>query len=689
MRLSTAAALVFSACVLLTSAPMRAQQPAQTPRFRAATAAVIVDVVVRDASGRLVTDLAKDEFRITENGDPQTITSFRLVGPATTEENTSAPGILERARRPAGAAEPHAIALVFDRLSFEARLLAQRATLAYLHDTKRPGDRVGVFAIDLSLTPLQTFTDDERAVEAAVTRATRRPSTRIGVPRVDPSQGGLLDMGRGGAATSAPAPSTTIPSADVFEEMLSRADKTYENLERDHAGYVTLNALLAIVHAMRQLPGRKTLVFFSEGLILPEGAHHHFESLMDTANRANVAIYTLDAAGLRVQSPLQETREYLELYRGLGDGVARALMHNREAGLTILATETGGAATRDTNDLLPALRRIGEEVGAHYLLGYTPSNQNFDGTFRRIGVSVTRPHIEVRARRGYTAVREDPTVPVLRFEAPAVALLDSGLAPNAFPIRAGALLFPESKRPGLSAVLVQVPIDSITFRENADKKGYETDFSVVVRLKNQNEQIVRKLSQQFELGGAVNQLEAAKRGEVQFYREVVLTPGVFTLEAVVYDAISQKASTRFSTIEVTPIDPNVPRLSTLMIVRRIGRVSVKDHDDANPLQFGDVVVYPNLGEPLRKGTDNEVSFAAAIYPPVSAAVPPTATIELLHNGQRIGQSGVQLPAPDASGRIQYIGRLPVDSLTAGSYELRLTVSGTAGRQIRSALFRIE
>ncbi len=333
------------------------------------------------------------------------------------------------------------------------------------------------------------------------------------------------------------------------------------------------------------------------------------------------------------------------------------------------------------------MRRIDADRHFYYLLGYSPKNETFDGRFREIAVKVRRPGVEVHARKGYRAVRAAGTMPVLGYEAPALALLDGATVPNAFPIRAGALTFPEPKRPGLTPVVVQVPESAITFSEEKEKKRYAGDVSVVVRIKDRNDQVVRKLSQRYELVGPIGQLETAKRSEILFYREPELGPGVYTLEAVAYDAIAQKGSVRLATIEVPRADAGALQMSTLMIVRRSERLSADERNAANPLFFGDVVVYPNLGEPLRKGTDKEVGFAATIYPPAGAAAP-TAVLELLQNGQRIGQAAVQLPAPDATGRIQYVGRLPTDNFTPGSYELRLTVGEPKNRQIRSALFTI-
>jgi hypothetical protein len=248
------------------------------------------------------------------------------------------------------------------------------------------------------------------------------------------------------------------------------------------------------------------------------------------------------------------------------------------------------------------------------------------------------------------------------------------------------LSFPEPKRPGLTPIVVQVAESAITFREEKDKKRYAADVSVVARIKDANDKVVRKLSQRYELVGPIAQLESAKRSEIIFYREPELAPGLYTLEAVVYDAVAQKGSARFATIEVPRVDAGALQMSTLMIVRRSERLSAEERSAANPLFFGDAVVYPNLGEPLRKGTDKDLGFAATIYPASGGA--PSAVIELLQNGQRIGQADVQLPPPDSAGRIQYVGRLPIDTLTPGSYELRLTVNDAKTRPIRSALFTI-
>ena len=116
-------------------------------------------------------------------------------------------------------------------------------------------------------------------------------------------------MAAGGGPGGAPAGAGGAAPDAIFAQMEQRTAETWEMLERDQQGYSTSNALLAVVNGMRTLPGRKSVVFFSEGVAIPANVAAQFRSVIDTANRANVSIYAMDAAGLRAHSTSEEARE--------------------------------------------------------------------------------------------------------------------------------------------------------------------------------------------------------------------------------------------------------------------------------------------------------------------------------------------------------------------------------------------
>ena len=226
---------------------------------------------------------------------------------------------------------------------------------------------------------------------------------------------------------------------------------------------------------MRELPGRKSVVMFSEGVAIPANVAARFRSVIDTANRANVSIYAMDAGGLRAESTTQQTADSVNaaaartLRRNptadvVGAPMTEALERNEDtlrrdphSGLGQLSDETGGVLIGNTNDLTDGLKRIDQDMRNYYMLSYVPKNDKFDGKFRPIAVKVKRGGVNVASRKGYYAVRSAGPMPVMSYEARPLALLDSTPVPNAFPSRAAALKFPAANGAELTPVLVSVP----------------------------------------------------------------------------------------------------------------------------------------------------------------------------------------------------------------------------------------
>jgi VWFA-related protein len=696
------------------------EKPAQSSQpFRVEATGVTVDVVVRDRRGRPVTNLTQADFEMTEDGVPQQITSFEVVGqpPSTASPGvTPSPAVADRAGTAAPARpreEPTLLALVFDRLGPEARDLARKAALVYVNEAHDRNQGVAVFLLDLKLNTIQPFTNDaaalRAAIEQAMLRATSRaigassPSAERAIAEANRNAGIMLEPNRvvppeqpGQSTPALQGPSD--PASAALAAMIQKMEEGFDQLEREQQGWTTTNGLLAIVNSLGDVRGRKTIVLLSEGISIPDNVMHRYQAVIDAANRANVSIYSLDAAGLRVRSDRSVASAELETQRqrreGEGGGILSktfdrtqdAVRSTPESGLGRLANETGGRFLQDTNDVAASMRQVAEDARFHYLLGYSPVNQRFDGRFRRINVKVKRSDLQVRARPGYHAVPPvRSVVPVMTYEAPAMAALEGSTLPNAFPVRIAALIFPERQRPGLAPIVLEVGTEHLTFQQQPGTKLYTSDFTVLARFKDARGEVVRKVSQQYSVRGPMTQIEQARRGTVIFYKAPELPPGVYTLEAIVHDALSGKASARVSTVEIPKPDENALLVSSLMIVRRSEKVPEKDRDPQNPFYHGDLLLYPSLGEPLRRSIQKELSFLVTIIPAGSA---PQATMSLRLKGQSIGEASAELPKPDATGRIQWVGRLPLEKFPAGEYELKVTIKDVKTQESRSARFTV-
>ncbi len=95
----------------------------------------------------------------------------------------------------------------------------------------------------------------------------------------------------------------------------SRLVESFESLERDQQGFASTHALLSLVGGLSTLPGRKAVLLFSEGLAIPSNVEATYRSVIGAANRARVSVYTLDAGGLRVESPADELRRTLDMVK--------------------------------------------------------------------------------------------------------------------------------------------------------------------------------------------------------------------------------------------------------------------------------------------------------------------------------------------------------------------------------------
>jgi VWFA-related protein len=706
-------------------APARVER--QSPTFDTTSTAMVVDVVARDRRGQLVTDLSEHDFELYEDGVRQGIGSFsvasRGTGIAVSAKRRDGGAVVSpSAGSPAaGAAEtrPGVVALVFDRLSPESRARAQRAALDGLPRSGQMPDLTGVFAIDLAVNVVEGFTQDTARVRAAVQRVTGlstsqfapRPTRIVDLQERRNVVASRLESAIAQAATSPGSQSAAqIGGADIEyrqNRIEARMLETFDSLERDQQGYSTTNALMAVVSALTTIEGRKTIVFFSEGLAVPPAALSAFRSVVASANRSNVSVYSIDAGGLKAESQsLQTSREIqatgeerlrqVTAQQDPGTGPLMRVLERQEdllrldphSSLGQLSEETGGVLVRDTNDLKSAFKRIEEDMQFHYVLTYAPVNQDFDGRFREVDVRVRRPGVRLFSRRGYYAVRSLAPTPIRGYETFAIAALDRTPLPKAFTIRASGLSFPEADRPGLTAIVVQVGTDVFTYDRNQGNGTYNAEAAVVVRFRDDTGKVVLKTSQHYLLAGKLDELEAARNGEILFYRQPELLPGTYTVEAIVYDIGGRRGSARVSTVTVPRAEPAEPRMSSLVLVRRAEKLTELTATAQSPLAVGDRLVYPNLGEPFRHGIDKEVGFFFTDYAPPGAP-PVRTTLRLARGGQVLAETDLPAGERDVQGRAQHLQRIPIDQLPPGTYELRVSIAGDGRDQSRSVFFTVE
>jgi VWFA-related protein len=719
--------IVVAAALAAAGAALRAQTPTQAPDpgFATSTTAVVVDVVVRDAKGAPILDLKPGDFELLEDDVKQRIASVELIAPGRTPGRSGtaaqagdkaastvpAPGPDAPA---AAVASPTVMALVFHRLSPEGRDLAAAAARRYL-ERATPNDYAGVFSIDTGLSALQTFTTDRARLTAAIERAAtlqaalhaRQPGMSTGFGDVD----GDVSPTASAESSGRPIGDRSVQSGpDAAARIDARFINIYANMERsfaemirDRNGHIESAALASLVTGLGSLPGRKTVVVFSEGITIPPAAEAKFRAVVDSANRANVSIYAMQAKGLKVHSELLATARTL---RQIGEvdeegggpeqredltGAKTVELERNEfmlrkdpaASLGWLAKQTGGFLVDNTNDLAAAFERIDIDRKFHYLLTYTSTNMAMDGAFRRIAVKVKRRGADVRARSGYVAVPALGAVPVLRFESNALSALAATPRPTQIPLRAAAFQFPEGDGTTRVALYVKAPGSGVAYFVDDNRTAWQTHFTILARILDDKGETIRKGSQPYRLTGPARDVHVARQGDILFYRQPTIDAGHFTIDFALYDELSGQAGTGTLPLRVEPREQAALAMSDVVLVDHAEAVPPDQRDKANPLYLDSTLIYPNLGTPIVRSTRGSLVF---FYTARAGRRPLTGRVELVQDGRAVATRALTVPAADDTGLVRHANELPLDEIGAGPYELRVTLSNGFSSVSRSASF---
>jgi VWFA-related protein len=329
--------------------------------LRATTRLVVVDVVVVDEKGNPVTGLKAEDFTVLEDGKPQTIRDFSFQTPRTVAPAPLklAPGVVTNAPQFGDASALNVILLDATNTDFSNRAYAQDLLIKYLESgpTIQP---TAVFALQGTLTLLHDFTTDTKALRDVL--ANYKPA---GPLHLNDARANSTPFGHSGS------PQSTTHGRDV-----------------------TFNAMSFLAKALAGYPGRKNLIWLSEGFpinLFPnavmEGGNMIIqdfsaaaEKIADDLMNAQVALYPIDAAGV-----------------SLNDTFA-----NRTAMLS-MSERTGGKTFYNRNDLDMGIRTSIDDGATYYTLDYYPQNKTWDEKFRQIQIKVTRPGAHLRYRQGYFA----------------------------------------------------------------------------------------------------------------------------------------------------------------------------------------------------------------------------------------------------------------------------------------------
>ncbi len=689
-------------------------------------AEVVIDAVVTDRRNRLVGDLTAEDFTVYEDGVPQKLVSFEVRRgiPA------SSRGTPRRAQEPAGpvseaAAPPRTLTILlldYSTTELPNQRLVREAATRYVRERMQPGELLAVFALGTSLRFLTDFTNDREVLLAAL-RTRDVHGAAVAGERTDLNE---IAAGRGGLSltlTGVPEPSVSSgpgaaaiasgmggPASAAAEAMaLRRIAAQYAVLrsameQRQTRGVLT--AIRAIALGVRHLEGRKSLVLFSQGFVVPQALWSELQSVVDAANRSQLAIYAIDARGLETRQlsgalvPRDELTAALgqsedernplagqERMRAQGgetvfDRAGQVGHDLPESALRYLAASTGGFLIRNTNDLFQGLARVSEEMQTYYVLTYRPSNSNWDGKFRQVRVEVRNPQLRVRARSGYYAIPAE-----FEFLAPedyaVVAEWRSAAREAQLPlfVRAGA--FRDSGKLYRIPVVIEAPASAISFEKRAG--GHQAQFHIVGLVRDMRGRLLTRFGGRTQFSATPAEYETLKPGTISFLQTLYLPAGEsYSFEVLVKDLLSGKVGRQQAGLYLSEPGEELA-LSTVLLARDVEK-------DARPgtqfLSVGGARILPSARCRFRNGEN--LIFYLDVYNPQPGTNNQTALeveVFLMREGKRVPLSVPVFRVTEniAETRRVTVSRfLQLTGLTPGDYMFVVSVRDIRSGQVRSA-----
>lgn len=722
-----AAAIAFQA--------VSAQQPTPAPQkddvIKISTDLIQIDVTVTDKNGKLVTDLTQGDFELYENGEKQDISNFMRVSRSSGGASTAGDaGIASGQDSTAGgpglrpAIGGRTIAIIIDDLSLShpSVFYTRQALKKFVDEQMQPGDMVAIIRTGGGTGALQQFTSDKRILLAAIEKIRWNP--------FGGSLDALMSVAQNNSEVSERfrSESDAVASGDPksFVGVLTResvadtktmdykASKNLADSEKSTFALTALGVVRYIVQGMSKMPGRKSIMLFSDGIDISGGAGkikgtHTFDyvqEIADLATRSSVVIYSMDTRGLNSMmiTASDSTYEQIDGRRGQKEEERSKQYRDSQDGLVYFAEQTGGKAFINQNNLNVGIERALYDQTGYYLIGYVPDADSFDATKRRFNkfeVKLKRPGLKASYRSGFfsSPLNEGPRVQLTASEQQMVDALTSPFAQNDIAVGVNALYADDPVDGGYLRSFVHIDSRSLSFSDTPD--GWKTatfDIAAVMFGEGGAPMERKEAKYTIKTRGATYDTMIEK-GFVYVLVVPVKQAGLYQYRVALRDTVSGKMGSATQIVEIPDLSKRKLSISSLAaenVTMAVWQNIAAGKVGTGPgqIQVPSTLLYDTVLKQYRAGSVLRYGFE--VYnakPDRNSFAQLDVQVNIVQNNRAIVRGNhVKFDAskqPDQQ-RVKVSGNMLLnEKLTEGDYVLQIVITDTVSKQTATQVFPFE
>ena len=659
--------------------------PAQQATFQTGAQLVVETVVVKDKSGNPVEGLTAKDFVVLEDGTPQVIKFFDhqtlpVGNGAETPQSPPLPEVvplLKKLPRTQIAAEKpgdnrykdrRLMILYFDMTTMPPpdQLRAIKAAQQFIRNTMKASDRIAL--MDYEGGAVKIFSD--------FTGDRLRLLTILHTMIVGEAQG--LD--------AASSDESTPDTGAAF----GQDDSEFNIFTTDRQ----LAALQTAVNMLARLSEKKILVYAGSGLRL-NGTDNQAQlhATINAALRANVAFWPLDARGLVAEAPLGDATRGSPggsgMYTGASAQDFSSNFQRSQDTLYALASDTGGKALFDTNNLADGIARAQRSVSNYYILGYYTTHSALDGKYHRIKISLNNGvAATLDYRLGYYAGKEFAKFTAADKERQLEDALMLGDPITELTIAMEVDYFQLNHAEYFVPIVVKIPGRELALARYRGAEHTRIDFIGEIKdeygttISNVRDKVDVKLSD-------ATAAELAAR-PIEYDTGFTLLPGKYALKLLARDNETGRIGTYMTTFVVPNLDKEHSSIPISSVVLSSQRVDLREAlynaqkdktEAANPLVRGGQKLIPSVTRVFRKGRSLYVYLEA--YQRAAAAPPAFAFVGFYRNGVKaLETKPMALPGtPERSSKAVPVWfDVKLDGLEPGEYLCQVTVVDPEARK---------